>query len=118
MLDRFGRTICVGWHPHEDLWVRAAMTLSPAEKRAAYADISAMTGRTYDGIVKRATSLRKYDLAVKSREMLAKVPAIDARIAADCQRHKAEHEAMLARKKAAMMAGRAYVGKSPAPPRV
>lgn len=45
-VDRFGNRIYIGWADWEMEYIYAALTLSKAERIAAYPDIAAMTGRT------------------------------------------------------------------------
>lgn len=54
MVDRFGKPIIIGWHPHEFLWLEAALSLPRREQAAAFRDISALTGREVDHVRKQA----------------------------------------------------------------
>jgi hypothetical protein len=53
VIDRFSKPIVVGWSDVEREYLRAAMTLLPIERMAAYRDISDMTGRSISAIKKQ-----------------------------------------------------------------
>lgn len=58
MIDRFGKTINVGWADHELLWLHAAIELPLASERsAAYRDLVFYTTRTYAEIYSKGERL-------------------------------------------------------------
>lgn len=61
MIDRWGKPIQVGWARHEEIWVRAALSLPRHERPAAYRDISELTGRSYANVRDRANHIRLAD---------------------------------------------------------
>lgn len=54
MKDRFGKPLALGWSAVEEIYIRAAMSLTKAERPAAYQDIADMTGRTKAAICSKA----------------------------------------------------------------
>ena len=61
MLLPNGRSVRVGWAVHEEIWVRAANTLRGAERKAAYEDIAALTGRGVWSVEWKGAYLRRLD---------------------------------------------------------
>jgi hypothetical protein len=58
VIDRFGKTICVGWSAHEILWIEAAMSLGTrGERMQAFLDIASLTGRSYRNVRDKAHHL-------------------------------------------------------------
>lgn len=53
-IDRWGKTVLIGWADHEMEWVRAALTLPQRQRLDAFADIASMTGRTFCAVADRA----------------------------------------------------------------
>jgi hypothetical protein len=45
MLDRWGKSIQVGWAEHEMLWIEAALMLPPEKQTDAFLDIGELTCR-------------------------------------------------------------------------
>lgn len=70
MIDRFGRSIYVGWAAHEIIWLQSAMTLPHGERQNAYRDIASMSGRSFIAVKAQAASMRLND-----RRLLAKADA-------------------------------------------
>lgn len=58
MLNRWGEHICVGWLPHEILWVEAAITLKTEARLNAFRDIADMRCCLVETVQKKATEVR------------------------------------------------------------
>lgn len=61
MKDRFGQDVLVCWAEHELEWVDAANTLEITERRAAFHEIAALSGRSYEAVRRFAYSMRERD---------------------------------------------------------
>ncbi len=68
MIDRFGKRVAVSWSEVEMIWLEAAMSLETrAERKEAYRDISAMSGRPVLSIERMAwrVAMLKRDEAIR-----------------------------------------------------
>lgn len=59
MLLPSGRSVRVGWAPHEILYLEAVNTLAGKEREAAIRDIAGLVGRPYWSVWSKARDLRK-----------------------------------------------------------
>ncbi len=58
MIDRYGNRVAVSWSQTEMIWLEAAMSLATrAERKEAYRDISAMSGRPVSSVERMAWRL-------------------------------------------------------------
>lgn len=71
MIDRFGKTIIIGWSEHEVLWLEAALSLPAHQQIPAFRDLSSMTGRSVAAIQHKASWLvEKAAIADQGRRLL------------------------------------------------
>ena len=68
MIDRFGNPIQVGWAEHEEIWLKAAMSLDIGERGAAYKDIADMTGRTIQAVHAKVSAIHRERRSTAFRE--------------------------------------------------
>lgn len=58
MINRWGKSITVGWPEHHILWIEAAMTLpTRMERLSAYEDICDLTGRSLKAVMCKAAQM-------------------------------------------------------------
>lgn len=60
-LDPAGNPIRIGWSETEEIWLRAASTLTLRDREAAFRDIASLTGRTVDRLRHKAALLKAQD---------------------------------------------------------
>jgi hypothetical protein len=81
MIAHDGRKICVGWSDYELLWLRAAIT--NGSRRRDFMDISDLSGRSYEAVRDKASSLLREALAEEeSKRKAAAIVTFAARKAA------------------------------------
>lgn len=90
MLDRFGKSIFVGFAEHEILWIKAAMSFKPRSRARvdAFREISELTGRSVDSIRQKAHMIEgaRLDALAAERSRTITVPARDMRQARGIER--------------------------------
>ena len=90
MIDRWGKTICVGWPAHHIIWLDAALSLAGEQRTSAFLDIAELTGRSF--------------CAVRNKAYAVLQNKLDTLIAERAAVHKSTHAAMVARRDAQRLA--------------